>query len=144
MDVATDEITRWLAGHARPLPLDGPPALPPALSRAAVVGIGAAVRSARELVLATHALLRALVADGFRAVAIEGPTSRTAPRPRWTAGSAPARATRSPCCAAARASCTTVRDPQFRIEAGPVTEAVDVLVHVPVGSAVTPLPPPGS
>jgi erythromycin esterase len=37
-----------------------------------VVGIAAAVRSARELVLATHALLRALVADGVRAVAIEG------------------------------------------------------------------------
>jgi erythromycin esterase len=33
-----------------------------------------------------------------------------------------------------------VRDTDFRIEAGPVAQSVDVLVHVPVATAVTPLP----
>ncbi|WP_214404288.1 erythromycin esterase family protein [Pseudonocardia lacus] len=72
MDPEPDEISRWVDEHVRALPLDGVPELPPALSGRAVVGIASAVRSARELVLATHALLRALVADGVRAVAIEG------------------------------------------------------------------------
>ncbi|MCO1653769.1 erythromycin esterase family protein [Pseudonocardia humida] len=72
MDVGPDEVSRWVSEHVRPLSLEGVPELPPALSGKAVVGIASAVRSARELVLATHALLRALVADGVRAVAIEG------------------------------------------------------------------------
>jgi erythromycin esterase len=86
VDSGPDEITRWVAEHTRPLPLDGAPELPPALSRAAVVGLGAAVRSARELVLAAHALLRALVADGVRAVMIEGtdqPHGTAAALDRW-------------------------------------------------------------
>lgn len=86
MDAEPDEIDEWVTEHARPLHLDGVPALPPALSRAAVVGIASAVRSARELVMATHALLRALVVDGVRAVAIEGtdqPFHTAAALDRW-------------------------------------------------------------
>jgi erythromycin esterase len=86
VDAEPEEIDRWVAEHVRPLPLDGVPALPAVLSRASVVGIASAVRSARELVLATHVLLRALVADGVRAVAIEGtdqPFRTAAALDRW-------------------------------------------------------------
>jgi erythromycin esterase len=72
----TAEVRRWVKWHARPLSLDpaGPPLdLPQSLARAQVVGLASSVRSARELVAATHVLLRALVEQaGFRAVAIEG------------------------------------------------------------------------
>lgn len=75
-------LSSWLATHARPLPLDpaGPPvAVPEALAQADVAGLASSVRSARELVLATHVLLRALVEQaGFRALFIEG-TDETAP-----------------------------------------------------------------
>lgn len=75
------ELRHWVAMQARPLELD--PVLsrmwvPESLSQAKIVGLGASVRSARELVNATHAMLRALVEQaGFRAVAIEG-TDETA------------------------------------------------------------------
>ncbi|MDP3892246.1 erythromycin esterase family protein [Nocardioides sp.] len=72
----TDGFSTWLATQTRPLSLDPgdrPIAPPEALAQAEVVGLASAVRSARELVLATHVLLRALVErSGFRAVSIEG------------------------------------------------------------------------
>ncbi|WP_344132838.1 erythromycin esterase family protein [Saccharopolyspora halophila] len=49
--------------------------LPESLSQAKIVGLASSIRSAREQVVATHVLLRALVEQaGFRAVAIEGTT----------------------------------------------------------------------
>ncbi|SDQ29528.1 erythromycin esterase family protein [Actinopolyspora saharensis] len=77
----TTELRNWIAVQARPLRLD--PAysaitLPESLSQAKIVGLASSVRSSRQLVLATHVLLRRLVEQaGFRAVAIEG-TSETA------------------------------------------------------------------
>lgn len=69
-------MTRSLTAHARPFPLDAgaPPTAPPAVFAAAdVVGLASSVRTAREVVLATHVLLRGLVERaGFRAVFIEG------------------------------------------------------------------------
>ncbi|WP_026931948.1 erythromycin esterase family protein [Glycomyces tenuis] len=79
---ATHELSRWLAAHAQPLPLDPavqPVTVPEILARAEVVGLASSVRSARQLVLATHVLLHALVEQaGFRAVLIEG-TEETGP-----------------------------------------------------------------
>lgn len=75
---APPDVRDWVAQRARPLPLDpaGPPVeLPRSLSRAEIVGLASSVRSAREVVVATHVLLRALVEQaGFRAVTIEGTT----------------------------------------------------------------------
>jgi erythromycin esterase len=69
-------LVGWVAQRAHPFPLTPGAVLPelsPPVSAAAVVGLAAAVRTARELVLATHALLRTLVhRAGFRAVSIEG------------------------------------------------------------------------
>lgn len=75
------ELRNWIAAETRPLRLDpaySASTLPEALSQAKIVGLASSVRSARQLVLATHVLLRRLVEQaGFRAVAIEG-TSETA------------------------------------------------------------------
>lgn len=75
------ELRNWIAMQARPLRLDPVSSsmwLPESLSQARIVGLASSVRSARELVIATHVLLRVLVEQaGFRAVAIEG-TSETA------------------------------------------------------------------
>lgn len=72
------ELRTWIAARTRPLWLDAetsPIGLPASLSQAKVVGLASSVRSARELVVAAHILLRALVEQaGFRAVAIEGTT----------------------------------------------------------------------
>ncbi|MBK1785599.1 erythromycin esterase family protein [Prauserella cavernicola] len=69
----SNEIISWFARHARALRLDADVPLPAALHDAQVVGLASAVRSARELVAVTHALMRALVEQaGFRAVTIEG------------------------------------------------------------------------
>lgn len=79
--IPSAELRNWIAVQAGPLRLDpvsSPVWLPESLSQATIVGLASSVRSARELVLATHVLLRALVEQaGFRAVAIEG-TSETA------------------------------------------------------------------
>jgi erythromycin esterase len=71
----TAGVREWVGAHARPVVLNGAgiEGLPTVLSSARIVGIASPVRSARELLLATGAVLRALVADaGFRAVMIEG------------------------------------------------------------------------
>ncbi|RRO12909.1 erythromycin esterase [Saccharopolyspora rhizosphaerae] len=79
---SSPELRGWIASQARPLRLDSgnPPTRPPEpLAQATIAGLASSVRSARELVLATHVLLRALVEQaGFRAVTIEG-TTETAP-----------------------------------------------------------------
>ncbi|WP_114906475.1 erythromycin esterase family protein [Ornithinimicrobium murale] len=87
-------LAAWVAQHAVAFPVDDATQPPPrVLSEATVVGLASAVRSARELVLATHALLRALVQDtdggapGVRAVSIEGtdaPFNTAADLDRWT------------------------------------------------------------
>lgn len=79
---APTELRNWIASRARPLRLDpasSPTRLPESLSQAKIVGLASSVRSARDLVVATHVLLRALIEHaGFRAVAIEGTTDTAA------------------------------------------------------------------
>ncbi|GAB3299331.1 erythromycin esterase family protein [Parasphingorhabdus pacifica] len=84
---ASAEFRDWVATRMRPLPLEpssSPIALPESLSRAEVVGLASSVRSARELVVSTHVLLRALVEQaGFRAVTIEGSNETAAALDRY-------------------------------------------------------------
>ena len=64
------EVSSWLDHVAVPFE---PPGLVPGLREAAVVGLAAAIRTTRELNLATHAIARSLVLHaGFRAVYLEG------------------------------------------------------------------------
>jgi erythromycin esterase len=74
--VSVAVVQAWVRAHARALPSERHepgPALPASLTEARVVGLASAVRSARELIVATHVLLGALVTEaGFRAVMIEG------------------------------------------------------------------------
>jgi len=64
------EVSSWLGQVAVPFEPDG---LVPALRDAAVVGLAAAIRTTRELNLASHAIARSLVLHaGFRAIHIEG------------------------------------------------------------------------
>ncbi|MGJ7907517.1 erythromycin esterase family protein [Actinopolyspora sp. H202] len=71
-------VHEWIAARAHsfpPVPETSRLPLPESLSRAAIIGLASSVRSARELVTASHAMLRALIERaGFRAVTIEGTT----------------------------------------------------------------------
>ena len=75
------EVSSWLGQIAVPFEPDG---LVPALRDAAVVGLAAAIRTTRELNLASHAIARSLVLHaGFRAVHIEGTTDTGAGLDRY-------------------------------------------------------------
>ena len=75
------EVSIWLGQVAVPFE---PAGLVPALRDAAVVGLAAAIRTTRELNLASHAIARSLVLHaGFRAVHIEGTTDTGAGLDRY-------------------------------------------------------------
>jgi len=74
-------VSIWLGQVAVPFE---PAGLVPALRDAAVVGLAAAIRTTRELNLASHAIARSLVLHaGFRAVHIEGTTDTGAGLDRY-------------------------------------------------------------
>ncbi|MBR7671987.1 erythromycin esterase family protein [Streptomyces daliensis] len=78
----TAAVTRWIARHARPVPvgspdphaaLDDPWPVDARTRDAVVVALGASTRQARELSAVAHRILRTLVEEaGFRALALEG------------------------------------------------------------------------
>jgi erythromycin esterase len=68
------EVASWIRQQARPFELTAQAVIPGlAEANPVILGLGLSVRTARELVIAAHAALRALVLHGgVRAVAIEG------------------------------------------------------------------------
>lgn len=87
MTTPPGELSRWLlASRSRALDIspDGdPPDLTNSTLGSDIVGIATGLRSGHESLLGAHMVLRALVAAGFRAVALEGTTDTSADLHRW-------------------------------------------------------------
>ncbi|MGH3521834.1 MAG: erythromycin esterase family protein, partial [Mycobacterium sp.] len=79
-------VSQWLAARSRALDADpdvAPPQLPDAVLVADIVGVAMGLRTGHESLLAAHALVRALVGAGFRAIALEGTTTTGERLNRW-------------------------------------------------------------